>query len=118
MKHNIAIIDESAENAELLSKLLPCQYELVLITPYKDSTDVRSFKDKEIVFINMDKNQSLYFTLFKAIKSEYFDCKIVWMSKKSGSALTAFEEHADAFMLLPINNERIIEVFKRLSRIN
>lgn len=116
MNHYVAIIDEKSENVKLLNRFLPAEYKFIWIRPENGNIDIKKIEDIKIIFINMDNKKSLYMSFYKIIKNKFSDCKVVWMTNNTGSALTAFEEHADAFMLLPINKERVSEVFRRLLR--
>jgi len=67
------------------------------------------------VFLRVDHCTPGGLSLFKRIRETTSDVLIVWMSDRKQDAYTAFEYHADAFLLLPPTEHAIKDVLVRLA---
>lgn len=112
MKKQILIAENDENVYHQIKGFIGPEYDVRLFSDFNKLEDDINFVGT--IFIRMDDTYYNSHSLFKKIRQMYFSIKLVWMSPKEQDAATAFEEQADAFLILPPNKENISNVLKRL----
>jgi Response regulator containing CheY-like receiver and SARP domains len=133
MKKRILLIDQQEKNVTILKKSLSKSqdYELEVVqfprlvassaccSPMHPGevhqlVEYVLYNDFDIIFIHLDDASINGLGIYRELQKEFPYIKKVFMSHSESHALTAFEEHADAFLPLPATRESIHAVFERL----
>jgi two-component SAPR family response regulator len=68
-----------------------------------------------MVFIRIDKDYSLNFSLSGKIKTMFPQVHVVWIAANNRYALSAFENNLDGYFELPVTETKLGAVKKRLN---
>lgn len=119
MQNRVLILGDLGMATDKINRIFLDAWNITPICITQEMDSVREYlkvNKASVLFLRIDVTGNNGLEVTRSVKRNMQETKIVWMASKESYALSGFEEGVDAFLSLPLSEEKLEGVGKILER--